>query len=387
MGEWQRVQLGELINIKHGYAFPGSAISTESSDEILVTPGNFNYGGGFKLGKLKYFHDAAPSDYVLRTGDLVVTMTDLSKETDTLGYSAKIPNLPNKRFLHNQRIGLVTSISERADLNFLYWVMRTNSYQGFIAGSATGMSVMHTSPTTIRSYEFEMPPLPEQQAIAEILSSLDDKIDLLHRQNKTLESLAQTLFRQWFIEEAEDSWEMGKLGDVISIYDSKRIPVSAMERDKMKGGDLYPYYGAASIMDFVNDYIFDGEYLLMGEDGTVQTEDGKPILQLPTGKFWVNNHAHVLQAKEPFTNYFLYIFLQNTDISHAVTGAVQPKINQENLKAIKFPIPQKARVAEFVSISNETWNKIKSTNKQIQSLTIVRDALLPKLMSGEVTLT
>ena len=94
----------------------------------------------------------------------------------------------------------------------------------------------------------------EQKAIAEVLSSLDDKIDLLHRQNKTLEQMAETLFRQWFVEEADEGWEEGTLGDVIEIFDNKRIPLSKMQRNKMKEGKLYPYYGAASVMDFVNDY-------------------------------------------------------------------------------------------------------------------------------------
>ncbi|MBU0559496.1 MAG: restriction endonuclease subunit S, partial [Bacteroidetes bacterium] len=111
----------------------------------------------------------------------------------------------------------------------------------------------------ISDIDILLPPLPEQKAIAGVLSSLDDKIDLLHRQNKILEAMAETLFRQWFppsqelrrasVEEADDKWESGTLSDVIEIFDSKRIPLSKMERDKMKVGQLYPYYGAAQIMD------------------------------------------------------------------------------------------------------------------------------------------
>jgi len=152
----------------------------------------------------------------------------------------------------------------------------------------------------------------------------------------------------------------------------------------MKVGQLYPYYGAATIMDYVNEYIFDGEYILMGEDGTVQTPDGYPILQLPTGKFWVNNHAHIFQAKQPFTNFFIYIFLKQTNISGIVTGAVQPKINQEALKGIDFPNPPIEKTSQFINVTNEFWNKIKSNIEQIHTLTQLRDTLLPKLMSGEV---
>lgn len=243
---------------------------------------------------------------------------------------------------------------------FCAYYLSSPDVRAWVLNSSVGSTMPNLNSSILRDLPMLLPELPEQQAIASILSSLDDKIDLLHRQNKTMEALAETLFRQRFVEEAEESWGVGKLGDVISIYDSLRIPVSSMEREKMKIGQLYPYYGAATVMDFINKYIFDGDYILMGEDGTVQTEDGYPVLQLPTGKFWVNNHAHIFQANLPFTNFFIYIFLKQTNITHAITGAVQPKINQENLKSIKFPIPPTQKVLDYVSITNECWNKIKS---------------------------
>ena len=275
-------------------------------------------------------------------------------------------------------------VSDQVIPKFCAYYLSTADAKYWILNSAVGTTMPNLNSKILAEFPLVVPSVEEQRAIASILSSLDDKIDLLHRQNKTLEALAKTLFRQWFVEEAEDGWEVGKLGDVIMIYDSLRKPVSSMEREKMKVGQLYPYYGAATIMDYVNDYIFDGEYILMGEDGTVQTEDGYPILQLPTGKFWVNNHAHILQAKEPYSNFFMYIFLKRTNIAHIVTGAVQPKINQENLKSVEFPIPPEEKVETFVSITNDFWDKMKSNNSQIAMLTQLRDTLLPKLMSGEV---
>jgi len=175
-----------------------------------------------------------------------------------------------------------------------------------------------------------------------------------------------------------------RLGDVIDILDSQRIPLSSTEREKMKTGTLYPYYGAASILDYINQYIFDGEYLLLGEDGTVQTDDGFPILQMVVGKFWVNNHAHVLKAKKPFSNFLLYIILKNTPITHIVTGAVQPKINQENLKSLEIDIPSDKLIIEAVAITNNFWEKINHNISQIRTLEKLRDLLLPKLISGEI---
>ena len=205
---WREVKLGDFINIKHGYAFKGQYITDEVNNNILVTPGNFNIGGGFKSSKLKYFIGETPQDYILKDDDIIVTMTDLSKDGDTLGYSAKVPKSPTgKMYLHNQRIGLLQFKSKGVNQDFIYWLMHTIDYHWFIVGAASGTSIRHTSPTAIKEYKFFLPPLPEQKAIAEVLSSLDYKIDLLHRQNKTIEDMAQTLFQKWFVKKKYEKWE------------------------------------------------------------------------------------------------------------------------------------------------------------------------------------
>jgi len=382
--DWRETTLGDNINIKHGYAFKGQYITTDVTNDILVTPGNFYIGGGFKHDKFKYFHSVYPKNYVLKKNDVVLTMTDLSKEGDTLGYAAKVPEIKGKNFLHNQRIGLVEFLSKNVDNNFIYWLMRTKDYQGFIVGSASGTAIRHTSPASIKAYGFLLPPISEQKAIASVLSSIDDKIDLLHRQNNTLESIAETIFRQWFIEEADDGWGEGVLGDAIQLFDSKRMPISKIQRDKMKDGNLFPYYGAATIMDYINNYIFDGEYILLGEDGTVRTNEGYPILQYATGKFWVNNHAHVMQAKSPYNNFFLWCYLSKKNIDKIVTGAVQPKVNQANLKSLDFPKFPENLIEKFCSNTADIFSKIKHNRKQIKTLECLRDMLLPKLISGDI---
>lgn len=113
-----------------------------------------------------------------------------------------------------------------------------------------------------------------------------------------------------------------------------RKPLSSLERADMER--IYPYYGAVSIVDYVDDFIFDGEYLLLSEDGIyVVDENGHPLLQHITGKFWANNHAHILKGKSGFNEDSLYLFLANTNMAPIVTGAAQPKINQANLKSFR----------------------------------------------------
>lgn len=278
----------------------------------------------------------------------------------------------------------VLNATDKSDIDFIFYFFANQELIDLSYSSSSGTRMPRADWKFLSQTLWDIPPLEEQKAIAEVLSSLDDKIDLLHRQNKTLEELAQTLFRQWFIEEAKDEWEASTLGEVISIFDSKRVPLSKMKRDKLKDGILYPYYGAAKIMDYINDYIFDGEYILMGEDGTVRTDDGYPILQYATGKFWVNNHTHVLQAKEPYSNYFIWSYLLEKNIDEIVTGAVQPKINQTNLKSLDFPKYPLNKVLKFNEQADTLLEKTNQNKQQIKTLENLRDTLLPKLMSGEV---
>ena len=317
--------------------------------------------------------------YQLNIGDIVVARTGA-----TTGWNKTIKHLNHKAVYASFLIKYSVDRSI-ADPNYVGYNLQSSNWYDYVEAIAGGSAQPGANAKQLGSFKFLLPPLPEQKAIASVLSSLDDKIDLLHRQNKTLEAMAETLFRQWFIEDTAGKTELITLGEMIEIHDSKRIPLSKLERDKKKNGSImYPYYGAAKIMDYVDDYIFDGDYLLLGEDGTVQDENGYPILQRANGKFWVNNHAHVLSAKAPYNNFFLWCLLSKTNIEKAVTGAVQPKINQENLRKLDFVKFDESKVLDFNDITSSMLNKLNTNNLQIQTLENLRDTLLPKLMSGEV---
>ncbi|RXG13254.1 restriction endonuclease subunit S [Leeuwenhoekiella aestuarii] len=197
---WKLCKLKEIINIKHGYAFKGAFFTDIPNTNLILTPGNFKIGGGFKYSKGKYYTEEYPIEYKLNPGDVIVTMTDLSKAGDTLGYSAKIP-YSEFNLLHNQRLGLVENLApEEVDLDFIYWLLRRPDYQKFIVNGATGSTVRHTSPSRILEFEFELPPPEEQKKIADILSELEKKIELNESANTVNESISQTLFRSWFVD-------------------------------------------------------------------------------------------------------------------------------------------------------------------------------------------
>jgi type I restriction enzyme S subunit len=198
--EWQDVSLGDLFKIKHGFAFKGEFFVEEPTETLLITPGNFAIGGGFQNPKPKFYNGPVPDEYVLKPGQIVVTMTDLSKQSDTLGLAAVIPQDQNV-WLHNQRVGLLEFKGKiPSDPRFLNYLLRTHEYRSWVIGSATGTTVKHTSPSRIHSYSCSIPPLEEQKTIAHILGSLDDKIELNRQMNATLEAMAQALFKSWFVD-------------------------------------------------------------------------------------------------------------------------------------------------------------------------------------------
>lgn len=183
-----------------------------------------------------------------------------------------------------------------------------------------------------------------------------------------------------------EGWRLGTIGEIIEIHDSERIPLSGAQRNKMEK-KIYPYYGAASLMDYVDKYIFDGKYLLLGEDGTVVDDAGFPILQYVWGQFWVNNHAHILTGKLGFNVESLYLLFKKTPVKSIVTGAVQPKISQANLKSIEVVIPPENLIKSFNVQVEAMFKLIRNNENENKHLSALRNNLLPKLMSGEINVS
>ena len=204
---------------------------------------------------------------------------------------------------------------EGINQTFLYYLIR-NSVQQLKA--VTHGSVFDTiTKETFSNIIVNLPDKDTQQRIASILVNIDDKIELNQKINKNLLQQAQALYNHSFPYTVSDilpeGWRLGTVSEIIEIHDSKRIPLSGAQRDKMKK-KIYPYYGAASLMDYVDEYIFDGKYLLLGEDGTVVDDAGFPILQYVWGQFWVNNHAHILTGKLGYNVESLYMLFKQTPV-------------------------------------------------------------------------
>lgn len=275
---------------------------------------------------------------------------------------------------------------------YLYLILKSDEIiedLQHLAETRSGTFPQITFNSELANIEILLPPLETQEKIARVLSSLDDKIELNNKINQNLEQQAQAIFKSWFVDfepfggKMPEDWRIGKVEEIINIYDSKRIPLSNKERSEMTKKS-YPYYGATSLMDYVDNYIFDGIYLLLGEDGTVIDDFGFPILQYVWGKFWVNNHAHIMTGKNGYNVESLYLFFKQKNIKSIVTGAVQAKISQTNLKNLDVIIPAENTMEKFNKIIAPIFNTIRNNTNEIKILIQLRDTLLPKLMSGEI---
>ena len=271
--------------------------------------------------------------------------------------------------------------------DFLYYVLADDQYFNYATATSKGTKMPRGDKVAIMQYAVPDISYEEQCKIASVLCSIDQKIELNREINHNLQQQAQALYKAKFPYSVEDElppgWKLGKVRDIIELHDSKRIPLSSRERDKMTER-RYPYYGATSVMDYVSDYIFDGCYLLLAEDGTVIDSNGHPVLQYVWGKFWVNNHTHIITGKNGFNVESLLLYFSQLSVQSIVTGAVQPKISQANLCSVPVIIPPREVVEEFNSTISSFFTMIRGLSDENNRLAQVRDSLLPKLMSGEI---
>lgn len=315
---------------------------------------------------------------LLLGGELVVSLVGNPGQVAIVPDALKGANIA-------RQVGLIR-IKAGVSKEFVKYFLLSPNGKSALFSQSRGSVQQVINLTELRQVKIPLPPLPEQRAIADVLGALDDKIDLNRKMNATLESLAQALFKHTFLDNPErERWEVKKLGDVIENFDSKRIPLSSRQRAERQG--IYPYYGATSIMDFIDDYIFDGIYILVAEDGSVITEEDHPVIQYVWGKFWLNNHAHILKGNNGISNEQLLLFLKNVNILPYITGAVQLKLNQGNLNSIPFVHPPKLLCEEFHNTVSPLFSKIRLNLDENQTLVELRDTLLPRLMSGQVRVT
>lgn len=362
-----------------------------------------------QLGE-KYIFDT--SEYVSQTAINKTALKVFPENTLSIamygeGKTRGNVSIIKKPMTTNQACCNVELDKEKADYEYVYYFLKTQ-YEGLRSLSSGVRKNLNSN--DIKNYPIRLPEnIEEQQKIASVLSTLDEKIALNNQINATLEQMAKTLYDYWFVQfdfpddngkpykssggemvyneilkrDIPKGWEIITLGKITICHDSKRVPLSSQQRLEKQGE--YPYYGATGIFDFIDDYIFDGDYVLMAEDGSVMDDKGNPILQRIYGKTWVNNHAHVLEPISDYTCYLLMLLLKDVSVKKIKTGSIQMKINQENMNNIPLvSIPEDLK-NKINNILLDLDKQLISIKKQNIELIKLRDWLLPMLMNGQVT--
>lgn len=258
-----------------------------------------------------------------------------------------------------------------SDTEFVYYLSRWDDVREHAEINLDGTSGRQRVPKAcFDDLVINMPPLPTQTAIASVLSSLDDKIELLHHQNTTLEKIAETLFRQWFVEEAKEEWENNTLSYYADFFNGKTRPIEA---------GTIPVYGGNGILGYTNKLNYSGKSVIIGRVGAYCGS-----LYYENKDIWVSDNALLVKSKIVNTEHFLFYLLKTLDLNSMAEGSSHPLLTQTLLKSISLQIPPIEKIYEFERIVEDIQSKIDSSKTQIRALTALRCTLLPKLMNGEV---
>ena len=349
MTEWKEYKLGEIATFSYG----------KLPNKILLGKGPYVVYSGYKY--LEHY-----PEYNCNVGDVILVARGVGGTGDV-----KLVN--RKCFLTNLSIKI--DLDNDVILNeYFYYIYQIENLRYLDSGSAQSQITIQD----LSNVAISLPPLPEQIRITSILSSLDDKIDLLHRENKTLEAMAETLFRQWFIEEAKEDWEEVSLEDIayLSAGGDKPKNVSYNRTNELNipiysnGIEDEGLYGYTNIPKITE------ESVTISARGTIgyvvlRTEPFVPIVRLIT-----------LTPKKNITSKYLYFYAKSQDING--TGTTQQQLTIPDFKLTKVLLPEKELISKFTNEVDKYYEKILLNKQQIQTLTQQRDGLLPKLMSGKV---
>jgi type I restriction enzyme S subunit len=412
------------IHVKHGFPFKGEHFKS-SGPYVVLTPGNFHEEGGFKRNaeKDKCYAEPFPEDYLLKQGDVVVAMTE---QTDgLLGSMALIPE--NGRFLHNQRLGLVTSLTSDVDVRFLYHLFKTKSVREQIRRSASGSKVKHTSPERIYDVQVQLPTPQEQTAIANLLTALDAKIELNNRINAELEEMAKLLYDYWFVQfdfpmTAAQAAALGKphlTGHPYRASGGKMIYNETLKRDIPEGwtvGSLldvatftngiacqkYPADGGATlrvikIKEMRTGLTADSDIVTANVPSKVKIKNGDILFSWSAslevmiwagGEGALNQHIFKVTSEtypRSFCYFVLLDYLRHFRMMADLRKTTMGHITIDHLEQSQIAIPNDEVAGAFEVITKPIIDRMVKSHEENQELTQLRDWLLPMLMNGQVT--
>jgi type I restriction enzyme S subunit len=380
---WKWVKLGEIAEIKMGQS-PESKYYNDKGIGLPFLQGNKTFG--YKYPEIDIF--CSNPIKIAKKGEVLISVRAPVGDI----------NIANQDICIGRGLASINSLFNQNE--FLFYCLKY-SKNDFLA-SETGTVFGSINKDTLNNFPILLPPLPEQKAIAEVLSSIDDKIELLHRQNKTLEEMAMTLFRQWFIEPTKDGlpegWEEVSLGDIFDIGIGRTPPRKESQWFSVNQHDIR--WISVKDLGSIDTYILNSSEFLKEES---VKEFNIPIIpdntvvlsfKLTVGRIgitigeMVSNEAIAhfkLKPDSKISSNYLYLFLKTLDFStFGSTSSIAEAINSKIIKEIKILVPNDELITSFQSLINPVFQKIRLNTLEIQTLEKLRDTLLPKLMIGEL---
>jgi type I restriction enzyme S subunit len=426
MSKWPTTALRGKIHVKHGFPFKGEHFQS-SGTYVVLTPGNFHEHGGFKRNaeKDKCYSESFPDEYLLNKGDIIVAMTEQAE--GLLGSTAMIPE--SGKFLHNQRLGLITAQTGEVLPEFIYHLFKTFPVRDQIRRTSSGSKVKHTSPERIYDVHVPLPPVKEQAAIAEVLTTIETKIALNHRINSELEGMAKLLYDYWFVQydfplsaaqaaalgkprltgqpyrtsggpmvfdpqlkrEVPEGWSAAQIDDLVPVGKETVNPSNAPDQVfKLFSIPVFDRSGTYSLEKGgaigSNKFVVAATDLLVSKlnpwtSRVIYPPEDSPMIcstefvVLQTGAAWMKNFLYMVTTNPQFIAF----------CSQSATGTSNShkRVNPGVLTSFSFGYDTDV-ARRFGEIIHPMLLQRQINHQQNQELTTLRDWLLPMLMNGQV---
>lgn len=364
--DWEIKKLGEVCTFQRGLTYSKDD-EVEHSNNCVLRSNNIDLDTmSIVLDELKYINEdfIVSEDKKVKPNTILICMSNGSKQH--IGKVAFIDKEYGYAF--GGFMGLIRP-NAKVSPKFIYYSCISSSYKHFLAGIGNGANITNLKFSDLQQYTLPIPPLAEQERIVAELDCLSGIIEKKREQLKELDTLAQSIFYQMFGDPNTNNENLPicKFCTLCENLDSKRKPITA--KDRIEGS--IPYYGASGIVDYVEGYIFDGDYLLVSEDGANLELRHTPIAFSIKGKTWVNNHAHILKFEHYCTQVFLEYYINLLDISDIITGCAQPKLTQANLNSIDvfdISIEKQQEFADKIEAIEKQKELIKQSITQTEEL-------------------
>ena len=403
---WKTARLGDMISLHGGLSYKGELLSDTGNS--LVTMGCISASEKFKKSGLKRYIGDFTERHRLRVGDMVIATRDVTQNRELLGSPALIPEgLPGEAIIAATNLYMVTNHSD-SPIEFLYWLMRTPAYRNQIVASAKGTTIVMLTKDSVENFTFPLPTLAEQKAIAAVLGALDDKIELNRLMNATLEAMARALFQSWFVDfdtvrakldgrqpvgldkatadlfpetfeetalgHVPNGWQVKSLGEVIELAYGK--PLKA--EDRMHGPVCV--YGANGPVGWHDEKLVSGPGIVIGRKGN------PGVVTWAHGDFYpIDTTFYVEPIGACRSLYFFYYALSLHNLANLSADSAVPGLNRNHAYMSKQVIPSQPVLTAFDSLIAPIFAAMHANEEQSRSLALARDTLLPKLLSGELT--